>query len=117
MDIVRKEEEIFLRNLIKDYKLALNEFNTNSDMLRPSVTRYKTPAISIAIKLKYFTVLAALKEACAMVHCDVARKYFECSELANKCPQLVFDNKSDEASLIMNNLHESKEALFKKYSK
>ena len=116
IEVLQEAEESFLRNLVKEYLEARKVFSSNTDMLRASVTRYKTPKESAFCSLNYFTKRAALRQACGMVMCEVARKYEECSESALECPSLVNSGKSDEAAARMVSLKESEEALFEKYS-
>lgn len=116
IEILQDAEESFLRNIVKEYLEARKVFSSNKDMLRASVTHYKTPKESALCSLNYFTKRAALRQACGMVMCTVARKYEECSESAQECPSLVNSGKSDEAAARMVLLKESEEALFEKYS-
>jgi len=112
---IQKAETAYLRDIISQYLAALKDFSSNRDMLLSNMSAMKTPYKSTITSLKYFTLRAALLQACSMVSCPVARQYVKCSKASDECPALVLSNNTDEAALRMSNLDDAKQALFEKY--
>ena len=124
--ILWRVQEDFLRETVARYHAANRDFSSCADMIRASHTLWTDPARSQRIILEYFTARAALREACAMAFCPIARHYHECFETAEECSDIMLragrsssapecTRLVDEASARMKALGEAEHDLIVKY--